>query len=58
MLEQNFYTVADRLVRYVQIDTTSDPDSTSFPSTIRQLDLSRLLVEELKNMGIADVELN
>ena len=58
MLEQNFYTVADRLMRYVQIDTTSDPDSTSFPSTIRQLDLSRLLVEELKKMDIADVELN
>lgn len=58
MLERNNYSVADRLMRYVQIDTTSDPDSTSFPSTIRQLDLSRLLVEELKNMGIADVELN
>jgi tripeptide aminopeptidase len=58
MIERNFYTVTDRLMRYVQIDTTSDPDSTSFPSTMRQLDLSRLLVEELKKMDIADVELN
>lgn len=58
MLEREMYTVADRLMRYVQIDTTSDPDSTSFPSTKRQLDLSRLLVDELKNMGIADVLLN
>lgn len=58
MLERELYTVADRLMRYVQIDTTSDPDSASFPSTKRQLDLSRLLVVELKNMGIADVLLN
>ncbi|MFM9020923.1 MAG: peptidase T, partial [Sediminibacterium sp.] len=58
MLEREMYTAADRLMRYVQIDTTSDPDSTSFPSTKRQLDLSRLLVDELKNMGIADVLLN
>ena len=58
MIERDFYTVTDRLMRYVQIDTTSDPDSTSFPSTKRQLDLSRLLVEELKKMDIADVELN
>lgn len=58
MIERNFYTVTDRLMRYVQIDTTSNPDSTSFPSTMRQLDLSRLLVEELKKMDIADVELN
>lgn len=58
MIERDFYTVTDRLMRYVQIDTTSDPDSTSFPSTMRQLDLSRLLVEELKKMDIVNVELN
>lgn len=58
MIATNFYTVADRLMRYAQIDTTSDPDSTSFPSTLGQLNLSRLLLEELKSLGITDVLLN
>jgi tripeptide aminopeptidase len=58
MIASNFYTVADRLMRYVQIDTTSNPDSISFPSTLGQLDLSRLLAEEVKSLGIADVLLN
>lgn len=58
MGKSNAYSVAERLMRYVQVDTTSDPDSTSFPSTIKQLELSRLLVEELKSMGIVDVALN
>jgi tripeptide aminopeptidase len=46
----------DRLVRYARIDTTSDPDSPTAPSTERQLDLSRLLVEELTELGL-DAEL-
>ncbi|MFN5691941.1 MAG: tripeptide aminopeptidase PepT, partial [Bacteroidota bacterium] len=58
MGKSNAYSVAERLMRYVQVDTTSDPDSTCFPSTIKQLELSRLLVEELKSMGIVDVALN
>jgi tripeptide aminopeptidase len=48
------YSVEERFIRYVQIDTTSDPDSTSFPSSEKQKDLSNLLVEELKALGIAD----
>ena len=42
----------DRLVRYAQIDTTSDADSPSAPSTERQLDLSRLLLDELRELGL------
>ena len=44
--------VADRLLRYVQIDTQSDPYSDSFPSTEKQKDLSKLLVKELIEMGV------
>ena len=42
----------DRLVRYAQVDTTSDPDSDTAPSTAKQLDLSRLLVQELEELGL------
>ena len=47
----------DRLIRYAAIDTQSDEDSPSQPSTGRQLDLSRLLVAELEEMGARDVRL-
>ncbi len=52
------HTVAERFIRYVQIDTQSDPESKTFPSTEKQKDLSRLLVEELKAMGISDAEMD
>lgn len=45
-------------MRYVQIDTQSDPLSTSFPSTEKQKDLGRLLVAELKAIGITDAVLD
>ncbi len=44
--------VTDRFLRYVAVDTQSDPDSESQPSTARQLDLLRLLKSELEGMGI------
>lgn len=50
--------VLDRFQRYVQIDTQSDPNSPTIPSTEKQKDLSRLLVEELLAMGVADAELD
>jgi tripeptide aminopeptidase len=50
--------VADRLLRYVQIDTQSDPYSASFPSTPKQKDLSNLLVTELLAMGVKDAALD
>jgi tripeptide aminopeptidase len=52
------YTVKDRFLRYVQIDTTADPSSTSFPSTEKQKDLGRLLADELKSLGIEDAEMD
>jgi tripeptide aminopeptidase len=42
----------DRLVRYAQVHTTSDPDSDATPSTERQLELSRMLVDELRELGL------
>lgn len=58
MFENYKFTAAERFLRYVQIDTQSDPQSTTFPSTEKQKDLSRLLVEELKQMGIADAHMD
>jgi tripeptide aminopeptidase len=49
--------VLERFLRYVVIDTQSEPSSTTYPSTAKQLDLSRLLVDELREIGLADVEL-
>src|SRR5450759_5057224 len=51
-------SVVDRFIRYVKIDTQSDLDSESFPSTAKQLDLARLLVQELKALGLKDVTLD
>lgn len=50
------YSVEDRFVRYVQIDTTSDPNSTTFPSTEKQKNLANVLTAELKALGLKDVE--
>lgn len=52
------YTVVDRFMSYVKIDTQSDPDSPTTPSTEKQKNLSRKLVDELIAMGIEDAELD
>ena len=52
------HSVAERLMRYVQIDTTADPDSTSFPSSEKQKDLGRLLVKELLDLGVSNAEMD
>jgi len=52
------HTAQERFLRYVQIDTQSDPNSPTTPSTEKQKDLSRLLVEELLAMGISDAHLD
>lgn len=46
------YTVLDRFLKYVQIDTQADPKSSTVPSSLKQLDMSRLITQELKEMGI------
>lgn len=53
-----FYGVAHRLMRYVQVFTDADPNSDTQPSSLRQLDLGKMLVAELLEMGIADAELD
>jgi tripeptide aminopeptidase len=52
------YSVEERFLRYVQIDTTADPNSASFPSSQKQKDLSKVLVSELKGLGVADAEMD
>ena len=51
-------SVQERFMRYVQIDTQSDPHSSTIPSTEKQKNLSRLLVDELKQIGISDAHLD
>jgi tripeptide aminopeptidase len=50
--------ITDRFIKYVTIDTESDPTNPAFPSTENQWDLARVLVEDLKNIGIQDVDLD
>jgi tripeptide aminopeptidase len=52
------YSVRERLVRYVQIDTEADPNSETTPSSMKQKDLSKLLMEELQSLGIQDAEMD
>jgi tripeptide aminopeptidase len=49
---------AERLVRYARIDTRSDEESATYPSTDGQLDLLRLLRDELEQVGVADVTMD
>jgi tripeptide aminopeptidase len=58
MFENYSFTVTERFIRYVQIDTQSDPASGTHPSTEKQKDLGRLLVKELQEVGIADAGLD
>ena len=50
--------VVERFLRYVQIDTQSDPGSDATPSTEKQKDLGRLLERELRELGAGDVEMD
>lgn len=57
-MEWNAFGVAERLMRYVQIDTQSDPNSLSFPSTEKQKELSTLLLQELLAIGLVDATMD
>ncbi|MDQ3022144.1 MAG: peptidase T [Bacteroidota bacterium] len=50
------FTVKERFLRYVKIDTQSDYDSDSHPTSEKQKDLAVILVKELKSMGIQDAQ--
>jgi len=58
MFENYKFTAAERFLRYVQIDTQSDPQSKSSPSTEKQKDLSKILAEELKQIGLRDAHMD
>ena len=57
-MEWNAFGVAERLMRYVEIDTQSDPNSLSFPSTEKQKNLSTLLLQELLAIGLVDATMD
>ena len=52
------YTAAERFLKYVKIDTQSDPESPTCPSTEKQKDLGKVLVAELLEMGITDAHMD
>ncbi|MFN5911921.1 MAG: peptidase T, partial [Bacteroidota bacterium] len=52
------HSVRERFLQYVQIDTTADPSSPTFPSSEKQKDLAKLLVKELKEIGLTDAEMD
>lgn len=52
------HTVTERFLRYVKIDTQSDPISKTTPSTEKQKNLGKVLAEELKQMGLADAHMD
>jgi tripeptide aminopeptidase len=58
VLEELAEDAAVRLTRYAQIDTQSDADSVTFPSTEKQWELLRLLHAELRELGLEDVEID
>jgi tripeptide aminopeptidase len=59
MSEPKFTTsCVDRFLRYVCIDTRSEEGSATYPSTAKQFDLLRLLVDELKEIGVDDAEID
>ena len=58
MIMINKESISERFMRYVQVDTQSDPHSKTFPSTIKQKNLSKILLNELKQSGIENAEMD
>ncbi len=50
--------IIDRFIKYIKIDTQSDPNNPDFPSTKKQWNLAKILVEDLKDIGMQDVSLD
>jgi tripeptide aminopeptidase len=50
--------ILKRFLKYVQIDTQSDPNNSEFPSTKKQWNLAKILLDELKEIGLSDVSLD
>lgn len=58
MTTHKHFNTLDRFLRYVRIDTQSDPHSETFPSTEKQRELSKLLLVELQELGVKDAHLD
>jgi tripeptide aminopeptidase len=58
MFDNYRFTVAERFMQYVQVDTQSDPQSNTHPSTEKQKNLGRILVNELQEIGLRHAELD
>lgn len=58
MFDKYSFTVREKFLRYVTIDTQSDPHSKTSPSTEKQFTLSRMLAKELQAMGLSDAEVD
>ena len=58
MFSNYSFTAAERFLRYVQLDTQSDPQSSSSPTTEKQKELSRILATELQHMGVTDAHMD
>lgn len=52
------HPIVERFLRYVSVDTKSDPTSNDTPSTKKQFDLAKLLKEELETLGLEDISLD
>ena len=58
MFSKYQFTASERFMRYVQIDTQSDPKSNTYPSTEKQKDLGKILAAELLQMGLTDAHMD
>ena len=58
MFQKYKFTAAERFLRYVQIDTQSDPQSSSSPTSEKQKELSGILVDELKQIGVTGAHMD
>lgn len=58
MIKDIKHTCVERFIKYVQVDTQSDPNSGSYPSTEKQKNLGKILADELKQMGVIDAHLD
>ncbi len=56
MFENYQFTASERFLRYVRVDTQSDSQSNSFPSTEKQKDLAKILAEELKRRMVGCIQ--
>ena len=50
--------IIDRFIKYITIDTQSDPNNPDFPSTEKQWNLAKILVDDLKSIGVQDITLD